>query len=82
MVVMGILHREPMNAYRLAQFVEQKNVTRLVKLSTPAIYKSCRRLFEQQYLSGEVKRDGEAPEKRMYKVTQAEIGRASCRERV
>lgn len=58
-----------MNAYRLAQFVEQKNVTRLVKLSTPAIYKSCKRLFEQGNLSGEVKRDGEAPEKMMYTVS-------------
>ena len=60
-----------MNAYRLAQFVEQHNVTRLVKLSTPAIYKSCKRLFEQKNLSGELKRDGEAPEKMMYKVTPA-----------
>lgn len=58
-----------MNAYRLAQFVEQKNVTRLVKLSTPAIYKSCKRLYEQGNLNGKLKRDGEAPEKMMYKVT-------------
>ncbi len=69
MVVLGILLKEPMNAYRLAQFVEQQNVTRLVKLSTPAIYKSCKRLFEQGHLSGELKRDGEAPEKMMYKVS-------------
>lgn len=60
-----------MNAYALAQYVEQNNVTRLVKLSTPAIYKSCKRLFEQGYLSGEIKRDGEAPEKMLYRVSQA-----------
>jgi DNA-binding PadR family transcriptional regulator len=71
MVVLGILLKESMNAYRLAQFVEQTNVTRLVKLSTPAIYKSCKRLFEQKNLSGSLKRDGEAPEKMMYKVTKA-----------
>lgn len=69
MVVLGILLREPMNAYRLAQFVEQNKVSRLVKLSTPAIYKSCKRLFEQENLSGKPKRDGEAPEKMMYEVT-------------
>lgn len=69
MVVLGILLREPMNAYRLAQFVERHNITRLVKLSTPAIYKSCRRLFEHGYLSGELKRDGEAPEKMNYEVS-------------
>ncbi len=71
MVVLGILLKEPMNAYRLAQYVERNNVTRLVKLSTPAIYKSCRRLFGQENLSGKTKRDGEAPEKVMYKVTAA-----------
>ena len=71
MVVLGILLKEPMNAYRLAQFVEQQSVRRLVKLSTPAIYKSCKRLFEQKNLSGELKRDGEAPEKMMYEVSAA-----------
>ncbi len=60
-----------MNAYRLARFVEQNNVTRLVKLSTPAIYKSCKRLFEQGNLSGQRRREGEAPEKMMYQVTDA-----------
>jgi len=71
MVVLGILLKQPMNAYRLAQFVEQRNITRLVKLSTPAIYKSCKRLFDQGNLSGNIKRDGEAPEKVVYKVTAA-----------
>ena len=71
MVVLGILLKEPMNAYLLAQFVEQRNITRLVKLSTPAIYKSCKRLFEQGNLSGKSEREGEAPEKMIYRVTSA-----------
>ncbi len=71
LVVLGILLKEPMNAYRLTQFVEQNNITRLVKLSTPAIYKSCKRLFEQGNLNGARQRDGEAPEKMMYQTTDA-----------
>jgi len=71
MVVLAILLDKPMNAYRLAHFVEQNNVTRLVKLSTPAIYKSCKRLHEQGNLSGQTRKDGEAPEKVMYEVTSA-----------
>lgn len=74
MVVIGILTNQPMNAYALAQFVEQNGVSRLVKLSTPAIYKSCKRLYEQGFLHGELKRDGEAPEKTLYNVT--ELGKA------
>lgn len=69
MVVLSILLKEPMNAYRLAQLVEQRSITRLVKLSTPAIYKSCKRLFEQGNLIDSLERDGEAPEKTMYKVS-------------
>lgn len=71
MVVLGILIKQPMNAYALAQYVEVNNVTRLVKLSTPAIYKSCKRLYEQNLLLGELKRNGEAPEKMLYKVSVA-----------
>ncbi|MGL1920554.1 MAG: PadR family transcriptional regulator [Hyphomicrobiales bacterium] len=74
MVVLGILTKQPMNAYALAQYVEHNNVTRLVKLSTPAIYKSCKRLYEQNCLAGELKRDGEAPEKTLYRVSA--IGKA------
>lgn len=70
MVVLGILQKEPMNAYRLTQFVEKHNVTRLVKLSTPAIYKSCKRLYEKKFLTGKLQRDGEAPEKMIYTVTK------------
>ncbi len=69
MVLLGILLKEPMNAYRLAQFAEQQSLSRLVRLSTPAIYKSCKRLFKHGFLDGELKRDGEAPEKKIYEVT-------------
>ncbi|MBL1418965.1 MAG: PadR family transcriptional regulator [Alphaproteobacteria bacterium] len=71
MVVLSILLKQPMNAYALAQYVEQNQVTRLVKISTPAIYKSCKRLYEQQHLDGKLRRDGEAPEKMVYTVTEA-----------
>lgn len=71
MVILGILNKEPMNAYKLAQFVEQYNVTRLVKLSTPAIYKSCKRMCDQKLINGKYERDGEAPEKIIYSISQA-----------
>lgn len=71
MVVLGILQKEPMNPYLLTQYVEQHNVTRLVKLSTPAIYKSCRRLHEQGALNGKLMRDAETREKTVYSVNRA-----------
>lgn len=69
LVVLGMLLKESMNAYLVVQYTQKRNVTRMVKLSAPAIYKSCRRLFEQGYLKGEVWHEGEAPEKVTYAVT-------------
>ena len=71
LVVLGILMDEPMNAYRLAQFVDERHLGRLVKISRPAIYKSCRRLSGADCLAGKAVRETEAPEKVVYSVTQA-----------
>jgi DNA-binding PadR family transcriptional regulator len=70
LVVLGILMDEPMNAYRLAQFVEERQLGRLVKLSKPAIYKSCRRLAAAGCLIGKAVRETEAPEKVVYSVNK------------
>lgn len=71
LVVLGLLMDEPMNAYYLAQITEERQLGRLVKLSKPAIYKSCRRLADAGYLSGKVVRESEAPEKVVYTVSEA-----------
>jgi DNA-binding PadR family transcriptional regulator len=68
LVVLGILMDEPRNAYRLAQHVDQGQLGRLVKLSKPAIYKSCRRLAVAGSLIGRPVRETEAPEKVVYSV--------------
>ena len=70
MLILGILLDSPMNAYELTHFVEKKQVTRLIKISTPAIYKSCKRMFKAGYLEGKTTRDGESPEKVIYSVNQ------------
>lgn len=71
LVVLGILLDEPMNAYRLAEFVDQRQLGRLVKISRPAIYKSCRRLLRAHCLTGKAVRETEAPEKIVYSVIKA-----------
>lgn len=71
LVVLGILMDEPMNAYRLAQFVDERQLGRLVKISRPAIYKSCRRLSSAGYIAGKAVRETEAPEKVVYSVNSA-----------
>ncbi len=70
LIILGILLEHPMNAYELTGFIDNKQVGRLLKISTPAIYKCCKRLFKAQYLDGKTVREGEMPEKVIYSVNQ------------
>ncbi len=70
LIILGILLQNPMNAYELIRFIDDKEVGRLLKISTPAIYKCCKRLFKAGYLDGEKVREGENPEKMIYAVNK------------
>lgn len=69
LIILGILYEKPMNAYEVARFVDEKHVQRLVKISQPAIYKNCKKLFQAGYLTGEKVRQGENPEKTIFKLS-------------
>ncbi len=68
LIVLGILLENPMNAFELTRYIEDREIGRLVKISTPAVYKCCKRLFKGAYLDGERVREGEMPEKVIYSV--------------
>jgi len=68
LVILGFLLNEPRNAYALAQLVEKRNLSRLLKISRPVVYKSCRRLNEAKLLKSKTIRDSEAPERVIYSV--------------
>ena len=63
-----------MNAYRLAQMIEDRQLGRLVKISKPVVYKSCKRLGKAGFLDSHTLRETEMPEKTVYTVNAA--GRA------
>ncbi len=67
---MGILIQQPMNAYELTAFVEERQINKLLKISTPAIYKGSKRLYQSGYLDGKAVREGEHPEKFIYTINQ------------
>lgn len=68
LVVLGMMLEEPMNAYQMVQLIEERQLTLLVKISKPAIYKSCNRLYKEGYLNAKPVRDSEMPEKVVYSV--------------
>jgi DNA-binding PadR family transcriptional regulator len=70
MVILGILQIKPMNPYELTRYVESHQVHRLLKISKPSIYKTCKRLYQERHLSGRAVREGENPEKMVYSITK------------
>lgn len=71
LIILGILIKRPMNAYEIVQYVENDQVDRMIKISVPAIYKSCKRLFQAGYLIGKTEKEGENPEKVIYSINAA-----------
>ncbi|MVB11541.1 Transcriptional regulator PadR-like family protein [Caprobacter fermentans] len=69
-MLLGILIKEPMNAYEMKKKMESMNIRRWTKISTPAIYKNLINLHRRGYLDAEVVRDGEMPEKTIYTVNE------------
>jgi DNA-binding PadR family transcriptional regulator len=68
LIVLGILLKNPLNAYELVRFVKDRQVGRVLKISEPAIFKSCRRLAKGGYLDGETVREPGVPDKVVYRI--------------
>ena len=70
LMVLGLLMEQPLNAYELVRLIESRQLGRLVQISNPAVYKSCKRLFKAKLLDAVTTRVGELPEKRVYSVNR------------
>jgi DNA-binding PadR family transcriptional regulator len=70
LVILGVLTEGPKSAYELTSFVAEKQVNRLLKISDPAIYKSCKRLVKEDYVVGRVVKKGNQAEKTVYRLNK------------
>ncbi len=71
LIVLGILQETPVNAYELAHYIEERQINRVLKISRPAVYKSCKRLFKSGFLDGAEVRGQGVPDKVIYTVNSA-----------
>lgn len=70
MVLLGFLIDESMSAYDLDKLIERNQIKEMVKISTPAIYKNLIKLNENGYLAAQTVKEGEMPEKTIYRITE------------
>jgi DNA-binding PadR family transcriptional regulator len=68
LIVLGILLSKARNAYDLVRFIRDSRIDRVLKISEPAVFKSCRRLAAAGYLDGETVRSEGVPDKVVYAV--------------
>jgi len=68
LIILGILTETPMNAYELTQYIGDRQVASFLKISDPAIYKSCKRLLHEGFLNGRSVREGNQPSKTIYSI--------------
>ncbi|GMV98867.1 MAG: hypothetical protein AMXMBFR84_00070 [Candidatus Hydrogenedentota bacterium] len=70
LIIIGFLCQKPMSAYELAQLIEHKHASKLVKISTPAVYKCCKRLYAEGLLFAKTSKTGAQPEKTIYSINK------------
>jgi len=68
LIVLGILTETPMSAYELTQYITDRQVSSFLKISDPAIYKSCKRLSQEGFLDGKLGKEGKSPKKTIYTI--------------
>jgi DNA-binding PadR family transcriptional regulator len=73
LVLLGFLMDESMSAYDLDKLITRDNIKEMVKISTPAVYKNLVKLKENGFLAAQTIKEGEMPEKTIYRVT--DLGR-------
>jgi len=71
LIVLAILLKNPLNAYELVRWVKNRRIDRVLKVSEPAIFKSCRRLAKSGYIDGETVREVNVPDKVIYHINQS-----------
>jgi DNA-binding PadR family transcriptional regulator len=70
LTLLGLLIEKPRNPYELAHFIQTRYLDKLLKISQPAVYKNCKKLFQSGFLDGKTMREGELPEKVTYSVNK------------
>lgn len=70
LIVLGMIKEKEQSAYDLQKNIEYRNISKWVKVSTPSIYKKVIQLEEKGYITGSLSREGNMPEKSIYRITE------------
>ena len=66
LILLGALCQSPKSAYDLQKLIEQRNLSRWVKIGSYTVYKKVVLYEDKGYVTGEAVRTGKMPEKTLY----------------
>ena len=69
LILLGALCQSPKSAYDLQKLIEQRNLSRWVKIGSYTVYKKVVLYESKGYVTGEAVRTGKMPEKTLYTIT-------------
>lgn len=68
-MILGALIERPMSAYEMDKVLEERNIRRWIRISSPSVYRNVIRLCDEGCTVGTVVKEGEMPEKTVYTIT-------------
>ncbi len=71
LIVLSLVHEKPSYAYEIEKQIETRNMRLWVKIGIASIYQVLERLNKKDFVKFEVEREGKAPERKRFFVTEA-----------
>ena len=69
-LILGIVEEEPVNPYEITKLLERIQVKDWFSVASSSVYVTIRKLDQKGYVFGENVKEGNMPEKTIYKVTE------------
>ena len=69
-LILGIIGEKPVNPYEITKMLEQMNVKSWFPVAASSIYVTIKKLKQKGYITGEIVKEGNMPEKTVYSLTQ------------
>ncbi len=69
-MLLGLIIQKPLNAYEIVKTLDYMNIKYWFNIGTSTVYATIKTLEKKQYITGEVQKDGNMPDKTIYSITE------------
>lgn len=69
-MLLGLISHQPLNAYEIVKTLDYMNIKYWFNIGTSTVYATIKTLEKKKYITGEVQKDGNMPDKTIYSITE------------